>query len=144
MPSHEKNETLISSLNLRKTRVRKGIANLFANNPATAFSENEILHHLDLNCDRTSVYRTIKTLLKKAFIHKILCENGATKYALSEDNSGHSTHVHFQCNQCQKVFCLTNSRIEIPKLPQNFQAESCYFLVQGNCLQCCSPKLVIA
>lgn len=136
MKNGKKNENHVHQLDLRNTRLREGMVSFFKERPGLAFSESEIKEMLNLPHDRTTIYRTIKTLLNKVFIHKIVCENGILKYALSESKINVHSHVHFQCTQCEKVFCLNESIVQKPILPESFEAEDCYFLVKGSCRNC--------
>lgn len=132
----QKQDEAIHQLNLRNTRLRKRLVSFFQDHPGFAFSENEIRQELHASFDRTTVYRTIKTLLRKVFIHKIVCENGMMRYALNESRNEQMPHVHFQCMQCQRVFCLQECKVQTPNLPDAFEAESYQFLVKGNCHRC--------
>jgi len=125
----------VHELDLRNTRLRDNMVAFFKERPGLGYSENEIKQMLESPNDRTTIYRTIKTLLKKVFIHKIVCENGVLKYALNDSKSDFD-HAHFQCNQCEKVICLKETRVQNPKLPEPFEAEACYFLIRGNCRKC--------
>jgi Fur family transcriptional regulator, ferric uptake regulator len=136
LTKNSKDKNAVHQLDLRNTRLRDGMIKFFKENPGLAFSENEIKQILNSQHDRTSIYRTIKTLLKKVFIHKIVCENGVLKYALSESKNNLHSHVHFQCTRCEKVFCLKDCTIHKPALPEAFEPESYYFLVKGNCRNC--------
>ncbi len=78
----EKQNEAVHRLHFRNTRLGKRLVTFFQKNPGLAFSENEIRQELDVVFDRTTVYRTIKTLLEKVFIHKIVCKNGMLRYAL--------------------------------------------------------------
>jgi Fur family ferric uptake transcriptional regulator len=134
MPHQEQKEPVVQHLDLRHTRLRDGVITIFNANPNRAFSENEIRQELSSACDRVTLYRTIKTLLSKVFIHKIVCEDGVLKYALNE--SKNDSHAHFQCTRCEKVFCMRECTIPTPVLPQEFEPESYQFLVKGNCRKC--------
>lgn len=132
----QKQNEAVHQLNIRTTQMRKRLVTFFMDNPGLAFSENEIRQEMGSEFDRTTVYRTIKTLLKKVFIHKIVCENGMLRYALNDNKNEHPPHVHFQCMQCQRVFCLKECKVQTPSLPETFEAQSYQFLVKGNCHHC--------
>ncbi len=140
---HEE-QTVVSRLDLRSTRMRECVITLFNENPGKAFSESDIRQVLPIMCDRVTLYRTIKTLLSKVFIHKIVCENGVLKYALNESKTDLEPHVHFQCTHCNSVFCLSNYAISIPPLPNGLRANEYHFLIKGSCNQhdtCKSKKI---
>lgn len=132
----KKRNEAVRELDIRNTQMRQRLVTFFQDNPGLGFSENEIRQELDAAFDRTTVYRTIKTLLEKVFIHKIVCENGMLKYALNEKKDDYLPHVHFQCVQCQRVFCLKECKVQTPELPDAFEAQSYQFLIKGNCHHC--------
>ena len=132
----KKRNEAVRQLDIRNTQMRQRLVTFFQDNPGLAFSENEIRQELDPAFDRTTVYRTIKTLLEKVFIHQIVCENGVLKYALNEKKDNYLPHVHFQCVQCQRVYCLKECKVQTPELPDAFEAQSYQFLVKGNCHHC--------
>jgi Fur family transcriptional regulator, ferric uptake regulator len=103
----------VHELDLRNTRLRDNMVTFVKERPGLGYSENEIKQMLESPNDRTTIYRTIKALLKKVFIHKIVCENGVLKYALN-DSTDDFSHAHFQCNQCEKVICLKEPLCKIP------------------------------
>ena len=131
---NEESRKMIKQLNLRNTRLRDEVLKHFKLNVGIAFSENELRESVGVSCDRTTIYRTIKILLQKAVIHRIICESGMLKYALNEAEP--LPHVHFQCVQCQRVFCLNDYKVNPPHLPEEFEAQSYQFLVKGNCHHC--------
>jgi len=133
-PSNEESKRMIRQLKLRSTPLRDELLKIFNKNIGIGFSENELKESISVPCDRTTVYRTIKILLEKAFIHKIICENGILKYAVSKTEP--VPHIHFQCVKCQRVFCLNDYKIQTPQLPKEYEAQSYHLLVKGNCHHC--------
>ena len=118
-------------LGIRVTPLRDDLIGLFINNPGTAFSESELNEYVNGEFDRTSVYRSIKMLLKKVFIHKVICENGVLKYALTLKNNVIRNHPHFQCTKCGKVSCLTQQKVPELMLPDGYQVSAINLLIRG-------------
>lgn len=91
----------VHELDLRNTRLRDNMVAFVKERSGLEYSESEIKQMLESPNDQTAIYRTIKSLLKKVYIHKIVCENGVLKYALNDSKDGFN-HAHFQCNQLNK------------------------------------------
>lgn len=124
-----------ADLGMRITPLRNGLIDLFQNNPGVAFSEAELNDVSGRSFDRTTVYRTIRTLLKKVFIHKIVCEDGVLKYALNDKRIA-SNHPHFQCTVCDQVKCLHDQHIKEHRLPRGYEAMQVDLLIRGVCADC--------
>ncbi|HAN77494.1 MAG TPA: transcriptional repressor [Bacteroidales bacterium] len=101
-----------------------------------ALSEEEIKSKLTGSYDRTTFYRTFKTLREKEIIHKIVLDNQLVKYALNHETYSKLRHIHFYCKQCDKVVCLTEAKIDIPNLPIGFLATENEIIVKGLCGKC--------
>jgi Fur family ferric uptake transcriptional regulator len=130
---------LLRAHSLRITDVRIMILDLFINN-SVALSEQNIEQKLNANCDRVTVYRTLKSFVDKGLVHKVLDEGNIVKYALcgngcSEQNHRHE-HVHFKCNNCGTTVCLENIPIQKVQLPKGFQQDESNLLVLGTCNNC--------
>lgn len=118
-------------LGIRVTPLRDDLIGLFLNNPGIAFSEHELNEYVQGEFDRTSVYRSIKILLEKFFIHKIICENGVLKYALTQPGKIVRNHPHFQCTRCGTVTCLSEQDVPALALPEEYQVASINLLIRG-------------
>ncbi len=125
---------------LRHTGCRSDILQSFQ-------SYNFALSHGDLEerfgerFDRVTIYRTLKTFVEKGIIHKVLDDEGGTKYALcrttecSHDNHHHD-HVHFKCLQCGNTTCIESVHIPVFSLPEGYKRTEINMLVQGTCPTC--------
>lgn len=106
-------------------------------NAATSLTdiENGLTHS-----DRITIYRTLKTFQEKGLVHCIEDGTAAPKYALCaencDDHHHHDLHVHFYCNQCNKTYCLPDSKIPEIQLPRKFQTQELNLIVKGICDQC--------
>lgn len=134
----------LSKLNLRTTPMREQIVTLFLDNEGIAFSEVEINEIFNHSLDRVSIYRTIRTLVKKSVVHKIVCENGVLKYAHKATPKENVMHPHFECTRCGKVLCLNEKGITGIELPEGYLQEVMHTLVQGICPDCATgtPKQI--
>ena len=89
--------------------------------------------------NRVTLYRTIKTFVKKGIIHQIAMSDGDLSYALCKETCVEKTHshdhVHLKCKECEDVFC-----VEIGGLPTinlgNHQMDSMEIQAIGTCESC--------
>ena len=112
--------------NLKRTSCREGIIEVImaAENP---LSEKEIRHKLNGNYDRSTFYRSFKTLEENQIIHKIVVDNQLTHKM---------EHVHFYCNHCHCVKCLESAPVPKTKLPAGYTEQEKEVLVKGICAKC--------
>jgi len=101
-----------------------------------ALSENEIRNRLEGNYDRTTFYRSFKTLEEKNILHKIVVDNQLVKYALDNSVTHNKEHAHFYCNKCNTVKCLDNVPVQHYQLPDGFSDMETEVLIKGLCSDC--------
>ncbi len=89
--------------------------------------------------DRVTLYRTLNSFLEKGLLHKIPSDSGFANYALCPDecsnHNHHHDHVHFKCNICGHIECLTSlsiPKVEIPEYEINEQS----LVLNGICKIC--------
>jgi len=124
---------------LKRTAYREGILSVMLES-GHALSENEIKKKLSGNCDRTTFYRSFKTLLEKRIVHKIVVDNQLIKYALENSITHKNKHAHFYCKKCDSVICLDNIPVGEPEVPQGFEATETEIIIKGLCSTCKSSK----
>lgn len=126
---------ILKKHNLKRTSCREKIINsvLSANK---ALSENEIKSSFRNDYDRTTFYRTLKTLEQNNIIHKIVVDNQLVKYALSENETSLEKHVHFYCNKCHTVECLDDVLVKQYDLPEGYSEKTTEVLIKGICAKC--------
>ena len=121
--------------NLKRTSCREGIIEVVMN-AGEALSENEIRERLRGNYDRTTFYRSFKTLEEHAILHKIVVDNQLVKYALDTTVTHLDAHAHFYCQQCQTVRCMENIPVARYQLPDGYQDVATEVLIKGTCATC--------
>jgi Fur family transcriptional regulator, ferric uptake regulator len=126
---------LLHSHNLRTTSCRQGILDILGQS-GEALSENEIKTQLDSHHDRTTFYRSLKTMLENHIIHKIVVDNQMVKYAINPKHAANSEHVHFYCKQCDKLVCIEDSPVSDIPLPTGFTASETEVIIKGTCQTC--------
>ncbi len=121
--------------NLIRTSCRQSIIDTIVNS-GFAISEEEIKLRIESTYDRTTFYRSFKTLIENGIIHKIVVDNQLVKYALSENKPVSKNHVHFYCNHCGIVECLSGAEIQSPRLPAGYQQVEAELIIKGICIKC--------
>ena len=131
-------EKILENNNVKPTAMRLLVLQ-FLLNKKVAVSLTNIEDYFD-NCDRTTLYRTLKTFVENRIVHQIDDGTGAAKYALCEENCNceidTDLHLHFHCNNCNETICLTEQKIPQIKVPDGFVSENVNLVVKGICDKC--------
>lgn len=133
---------VLNSHNLKRTSCREGIIEVIMK-ADNALSKNEICERLPGNYDRTTFYRSFKTLEEYKIIHKIVVDNQLVKYALDNSVTLKKEHAHFYCNECNSVKCLETMPIEKPILPEGYCEAETEVIVKGTCALCKENKIKV-
>jgi len=130
-------EEILKSKKVRVTNFRLTVLDIL-NNKDSAVSVEEIEQELG-SFDRITLYRTIKTFLKKGVIHEIMMPGNVKKLALCthhcEEENHHHEHLHFQCKNCNEIYCVDMPNIPKIKL-KGFKIESLEIQATGLCQLC--------
>jgi Fur family transcriptional regulator, ferric uptake regulator len=137
--AHMKPIEILNSHNLKRTSCREGILQVVMT-ADQALSENEIKEQLVDNYDRTTFYRSFKTLEAHEIIHKIVVDNQIVKYALNISLSPKKVHAHFYCNECHTVKCIDNVPVQKYPLPKDYIETETEVLIKGTCSFCKNQK----
>ncbi len=130
---------ILKECNLKCTDCRSGILDALIHS-GVALSENEIKAAQNDSYDRTTFYRSFKTLLEHGVLHKITIDT-EVKYILSKDKDAKpENHYHFYCLYCGKVFCMHSIPDQLLKLPKDFTSEFTDLIVKGCCASCNKTK----
>jgi Fur family ferric uptake transcriptional regulator len=126
---------ILNNHNLKRTACREGIIEVVMT-ANQALSENEIRERLADNFDRTTFYRSFKTLEKRKIIHKIVIDNQLVKYALDNRLTHKPEHIHFYCNDCQTVRCIELNTLPTYHLPEGYSNTETEVIIKGTCAAC--------
>lgn len=127
---------ILKQAGLRITSSRKKIIEILKNSQG-ALSEIDLEKRLSTHCDRTTIYRTLHTLLEKGLVHRLIDMDGVNKYVLNtEEGQLNEEHAHFKCNNCGTIFCLPESPAKMIELPKGYSKLDTNFLVIGVCQDC--------
>ncbi|MBE2189746.1 MAG: transcriptional repressor [Candidatus Kapabacteria bacterium] len=124
---------------LKSTRVRKEVLRIIASS-TKALSHKEIQAQLYEKADRVTLFRLLHDFEQKGIIHKALDIKGISVYAYCHNTcseQGHShSHGHFQCKQCDGVYCLMQTDIMMNAIPFGFIIDKIETIMYGLCKEC--------
>jgi Fur family ferric uptake transcriptional regulator len=109
-----------------------------------AVSQPELEKKLGKEIDRVTLYRILNTYEDKGILHRIMDMNGTANYAICSasctEHHHHDEHVHFNCTNCFKIYCL---EVNVPriKMPQGFTATTVTSTAFGVCEKCNSSAV---
>ena len=126
---------ILNSHQLKRTSCREGIIEVVMN-AKQALSEHEIRESLSGNYDRTTFYRSFKTLEEHKIIHKIVIDNQLVKYALDNSITHTIEHAHFYCHECNAVQCMDNVPVQKYQLPDGYTDVETEVIIKGTCAKC--------
>ncbi len=137
-PNNETIEKVLQARQVRPTAMRLLVFR-FLLERKTAVSLSNIEEYFD-NCERTTLYRTLKTFEENGLVHQIDDGTGISKYALCEPGCNcqieHDLHLHFHCSDCNETVCLPQYKIPHLNLPDGYQADDVNLVVKGICSVC--------
>lgn len=126
---------ILNSHSLKRTSCREGLIEVIMT-ANQALSENEIRERLSGNYDRTTFYRSFRTLEEHHIIHKIVIDYQTIKYALDTSIIHKKGHAHFFCNECHTVQCLESVTLQKVELPEGYTEEESEIIIKGTCAIC--------
>jgi Fur family ferric uptake transcriptional regulator len=133
---------LLLEAKLRNTPVRMGVIRVLerAIKPLTAV---EIHRKMRPETGMVTLYRTLKTLLRKSIVHRVRGEDRAERYAMSKAQSGAATHhhPHFMCDGCGQLQCLKQIVVPVDllqsmKMDQGYTVTYSEVILHGTCSRC--------
>jgi len=102
-------------------------------------SRNELLKKLGRNTDRVTLYRNLQGLCEANIIENVDPE-GSGYFVMKYGKKAHALHhLHFECTECKKLYCIHEIVGDISKIPSGFNVDSFYLLAKGTC-EACSTK----
>ena len=121
---------------VRKTKAVNIVLNIFEHNNE-AKSVVNLIELVKGEMNKTTVYRILDRLEQDGTIHCFNGKDGLKWYAKCNgcsENHHYDLHPHFQCNNCDKVECLS-LEVKIPTL-KNHKVDTTDILLMGQCSDC--------
>jgi Fur family transcriptional regulator, ferric uptake regulator len=132
-------QELLQTHKLSNTSCRRDVLKAFLQNPK-ALSHHDVEKLLNFEYDRVTIYRTFHSFEEKGVLHKIIDNEGLTRYALCSSKCDahhhHDKHLHFSCKECNETICIEGIAIPDVILPDGFKLEKLNFLGEGLCRKC--------
>ncbi len=106
----------------------------------TPLTQKQITEKLGKNQhNKTTIYRTLRTLAKKDLVHKAYIHKKASHFELAENCGKTRCHPHFTCSNCGKTICLTDISMPLIKgLKKGFVLQRQKLQLLGLCPDCSS------
>ncbi len=102
-----------------------------------AMSQDAIEQEIEIDIDRTTIYRILNRFCENGILHRIVSGDGKQYFAICmkyDDNKSPLHHFHFRCTNCQTIECLP-----IPvhfSLTKGYSVESVNCVLTGICKDC--------
>jgi Fur family ferric uptake transcriptional regulator len=104
-----------------------------------ALTHHEIENRLSTagEVDRVTLYRVLEWLTAHGLAHKLSADDRVWRFAAAgHGHAGGDAHAHFECRECGKVICLTETRMPSISLPRGFRRREVEVTVKGSCAAC--------
>lgn len=123
---------------LKNTRQRVRVLEEIAADKA-AISQPDLEKKLGKEIDRVTLYRILNTYEDKGILHRIIDFNGTANYAICSSactaHHHHDEHLHFNCTNCHKIYCL-ETKVPPINVPEGFTANTISLIAYGICDKC--------
>lgn len=131
-------DELLKNHGLKNTKQRQLVLEELSKTKS-ALSQPELEKTLGKVMDRVTLYRILSSFEEKGIVHSVLDLNGTTNYAscstACSEGHHHDQHLHFNCTNCSKIYCLD---VKVPniKMPPGFKATNINTTASGICSNC--------
>ncbi|MBS7567076.1 transcriptional repressor [Mucilaginibacter sp. Bleaf8] len=130
---------LLHQTGLKATHSRISVLEIIADRDA-AISQPTLEKMMGDEVDRVTLYRILKTFEEKGIVHKVIDLHGTANYAICSSQCSvhehHDEHFHFNCTNCDKVYCLNDLHLPAIQIPQGFVTSSVSLSITGVCKNC--------
>ena len=130
-------ENIIKNHQLSVTKIRKKVLRVFLKSlkPLTLQDIRLLVGPID----RITLFRILSVFEDKGILHRIRLETGKVLYALCQEKcqggKHNHKHIHFKCESCDNVSCLTIDNFPTFSIP-NYQFNNININVSGFCQSC--------
>ena len=88
-----------------------------------------------IEMDRVTLYRVLDWLCESGLANRSTDVHRVFRFSAVEPGE-HGSHVHFCCETCGGVFCLSDMPPAPPSLPPGFLVRYADFNLRGSCARC--------
>ncbi len=126
-------------LNITESRIKILVLFYSNYNKQNYLSHEDILKGLGGRASRITVYRTLRTFVKKGVLYCIPTVNNFTMYGLRNPDIKHNgpvQYVHFTCDRCGKVYPMQAVDMRVSGVPPDFTIRQFDIVMNGKCNNC--------
>lgn len=129
--------SILKQHDLRITNCRQAVLSTFLS-ASGALSTPELETSLS-EFDRVTLYRTLHSFTEKGILHIIPDDSGAARYGICHETCSpeehQHNHVHFKCDDCGIISCLTDQHIPKIAVP-GYKIVDVNMILRGLCQSC--------
>jgi Fur family ferric uptake transcriptional regulator len=85
--------------------------------------------------DKVTLYRVLDWLVEQTLAHSVTGQDRVRRFSVSHAHAGHSSHAHFECDECGRLFCLPEPATP-PATPSGFETRRVDLTLHGRCADC--------
>ena len=120
----------------RNTPTKKAVLAVL-NSAAKAMSQDEIEQQINIEADRTTIYRILNRFCEDGILHRVVAEDGKQYFSSCLKNDEKKIphhHFHFRCTSCETIECLPSA---VPfSIPSGYNVEQVNCILTGTCEKC--------
>lgn len=132
---------ILSKSNLILTAQRVSIISLLLERKSKAYSTSELLKSLQSTMNKSTVYRTLDTLIKKRLVSKFINSKGETIYTLTQDlPAEHSIQPRLKCQDCGTLLSLPSFPADYMSILINHGVNKFNLVLDGFCVDCSTSR----
>lgn len=127
---------LLRAAGLRRTDAREAVL-IALEQIGAPVTHHELAAHLE-RFDPVTLYRTLATLERVGLVHRARGLDGTWRYCPQprEPDGCPGNHVHFLCERCGVMACLTDQSLPRVDVPPGFRVTTRQFVASGVCARC--------
>ena len=129
--------SLLKKYQINITRPRALILDAFMH-ANRSLDQQYFLQKAEYGFNRTTIFRTLKTLTEKKIIYRVSAD-GSSKYIYLQDVVDHSRmseHSSFVCTSCGKAIPIDTVDVPKLKIPKGFTKQEIEIIIRGICPTC--------
>ena len=85
--------------------------------------------------DKVTLYRVLDWLVEQGLAHSVTGQDRVRRFSVSHGHAGHGGHAHFECDECGRLFCLSEPAAP-PATPSGFETRRVDLTLHGRCADC--------